>query len=209
MYLIENQTNMATGRQRRHPPIEQHTRRSFLLEYYRENRYRNLQLADIISHVVEFAQDHDGSKFIQRKMDEATEHRKEAVFREIKPHMVMLMKDTFGNFVVQKFFHLGNQAQQSFLLEVIQKDFVGLSMHKYGCRVVQTAIEKSTLESQCFMMQNTKTADLVKLAKDANGNHVLQKCFRFVALSLQVKMRKKKLGICVMDQSAMKHIHES
>ncbi|XP_055307464.1 pumilio homolog 2-like [Sitodiplosis mosellana] len=168
---------------RNHRAIAPH--RSFLLEDFRENRYPNLQLNEIVAHVVEFAKDHDGSKFIQRKMDEATDTRKEALFREMQPHLLMLMKDTFGNFVVQKFFDIGTQPQRQELLRLIQTDFMALSMHKYGCRVVQTAIQKSTLPEQIFIMQFASPSDFVQLARNANGNHVIQKCFHYVPQMLQ------------------------
>lgn len=161
--------------------------RSFLLEDFRENRYPNLQLNEIVSHVVEFATDHDGSKFIQRKLDDATENRKEAIYREMREHMLELMKDTFGNFVVQKFFDIGTEMQRFELLQLIHTDFMALCVHKYGCRVVQTAIEKSSLTNQIVILQAAANRDFGILAKNSNGNHVIQKCFRCVPPHLQVK----------------------
>lgn len=162
------------------------THRSFLLDDFRENRYPNLQLNEIVSHVVEFATDHDGSKFIQRKLDDATENRKDAIYREMKENMLALMKDTFGNFVVQKFFDVGTEVQRFELLQLIRTDFLELCMHKYGCRVVQTAIEKSPLPNQIFILQAADNRDFSVLAKNSNGNHVMQKCFRCVPPHLQV-----------------------
>lgn len=171
---------------RNHRVFGQNSHHSFLLEDFRENRYPNLQLNEIVSHVIEFARDHDGSKFIQRKLDDATEYRKDSIFREMRPYLLMLMKDTFGNFVVQKFFDIGTDAHRLELVELIRIEFMALSVHKYGCRVVQTAIEKMGTY-QNFLLLNDST-DFTLLAKNANGNHVIQKCFRCVHEELKVQV---------------------
>lgn len=159
---------------------------SLLLGDYRDNRYQNLQLTDIFSHVVEFSCDHEGSKFIQRKLDEATVNRKEAIFRECRRYLVMLMTDTFGNFVMQKFLEIGTEQHRYEILTSIQRNFMMLSHHKYGCRVVQKAIEISGMAGQSFLLQCLDPDEVNHLAKDSNGNHVIQKCFRCVPVFIQV-----------------------
>lgn len=194
--MAARQNRPQRNRQPRNNRWMQNTSRSFLLEDFRENRYPNLQLNEIVSHVVEFATDHDGSKFIQRKMDDATENRKEAIFREMRPQMPILMKDTFANFVVQKFFDVGNESQKMELLKLIRDEFMVLSVHKYGCRVVQKAIEKSATIHQTYILMHPQH-DYVQLARNANGNHVLQKCFRCVNMILKVKIVTTKISILI------------
>lgn len=160
--------------------------RSILLEDYRTHRYPNLQLNEIISHVVEFAKDFDGSKFIQRKLDDATENRKEAIFREMRPHLHTLAMDTFGNFVVQKFFDVGSESQKETIITLIRGNFGIFSLNKYACRVVQTAIEKSSRIHQMSII-NSATGDQIQtLISDPNGNHVIQKFFRCCLPDVQV-----------------------
>lgn len=117
-------------------PIAQN-HRSILLENFRENRCPDLQLNQIVSHMVEFATDRDGSEFIQRKLDDVTENHKEVIYQEMKKHVLILMKDAFGNLVVTKFLEIGTQTQRIELFQIIRNNFAKLCEHKYGCLVVQ------------------------------------------------------------------------
>ena len=58
-----------------------------------------------------FAQDQHGSRFIQQ-LEHATTEEKELIFNEIKNDLIMLMNDVFGNYVVQKVFEHGGNAER-------------------------------------------------------------------------------------------------
>lgn len=163
------------------------TSRSFLLDDFKGDRYESLQLTDIVSHVVEFASDADGSKFIQIKLNDATDSRKEMIFREMRPYLRRLMSNTFGNFVVQKFFDIGTMRHKLDIIEEIRFNFQMLSLHKYGCRVVQKAIESSSMQYLNYLLQVIDRESAIRLAKDSSGNHVIQKIFRVAPLNIQVR----------------------
>jgi soluble P-type ATPase len=57
-------------------------------------------LQDIFGHIVEFSSDQHGSRFIQQKLEEATDEEKQRVFDEIVPtKTTQLIQDVFGNYV--------------------------------------------------------------------------------------------------------------
>ena len=111
---------------------------------HRNNRYPNIQLRDLASHVVEFSQDQHGSRFIQQKLERATPADKQLVFQvrerkaafkgftiyvkricnsffqEISAAAYSLMTDVFGNYVIQKFFEYGTPEQKSALVQKVQ-----------------------------------------------------------------------------------------
>lgn len=87
--------------------------------------------------MVEFSRDQQGSRFIQHKLDSAGKEERERVFSEIKPEAVLLMKDVFGNYVIQKFFDFGNQMHKTFFLNHMRGKIFELSTHVYACRVIQ------------------------------------------------------------------------
>ncbi|XP_031630338.1 pumilio homolog 2-like [Contarinia nasturtii] len=173
------------SRQRQSQFRNRNTTRSHLLEDFRSHRYPNLQLNEIVSHTVEFARDHDGSKFIQRKLDDATENRKDAIFREMRPHLVSLTMDAFANFVVQKFFDVGNESQKHEIVALLRNGFVQFSLNKYACRVVQKAIEKSTVMQQISIFGDVSQDQILRLFVDSNGNHVIQKFFTCTFFDIQ------------------------
>jgi len=86
---------------------------------------------------VEFSGDQHGSRFIQLKLESANSDEKEQVFREIEQDAIQLMKDVFGNYVIQKFFEHGNQVQKKLLAEKMKGKMISLSLQTYACRVVQ------------------------------------------------------------------------
>jgi mRNA-binding protein PUF3 len=78
--------------------------RSALLDEFRSTSKSNkrFELKHIYGHIVEFSGDQHGSRFIQEKLETANSDEKDQVFREIEPNAVQLMKDVFGNYVIQK-----------------------------------------------------------------------------------------------------------
>lgn len=79
---------------------------------FSNSRLPCLTLHDLMNHIVEFAQDQYGSRFIQQKLEQASVVDKTSVFREILPYAYNLMIDVFGNYVIQKFFELGTPEQK-------------------------------------------------------------------------------------------------
>ncbi|KAF5399549.1 Maternal protein pumilio [Paragonimus heterotremus] len=153
--------------------------RSFLLEEFRNSRIASLTLRDLRNHVVEFAQDQYGSRFIQQKLEQASAVDKTAVFREILPHAYNLMVDVFGNYVIQKFFELGTPEQKQILGQRIRGQVLSLSLQMYGCRVIQKAVESVPLDMQITIIKELDGC-VLKCVKDQNGNHVVQKCVESV-----------------------------
>lgn len=178
---------------RRHGQNDQENR-SILLEDFLRGRYPQMELNEIIRHVCAFACDREGSKFIQTKLDDATDQHKLLIFHEMQPNLLMLMTDRFANYIVQKFIEIGNIAQRQVILAHVQLHLMVLSRHKYGCRVVQRAIEYTTNYYQEHdILRQFYGPNVVALAQDAHGNHVVQFLFRSVMDPIQVGKTNKNM----------------
>ncbi|KAJ0268912.1 hypothetical protein COL922a_014781, partial [Colletotrichum nupharicola] len=70
-------------------------------------------------------------------METANSDEKEQVFQEVLPNCMQLSQDIFGNYVVQKLFEHGNQAQKKLLVQRMKGNILSLSSAPYGCRVIQ------------------------------------------------------------------------
>jgi mRNA-binding protein PUF3 len=160
-------------------------------------------LKDIYNHVVEFSGDQHGSRFIQQKLETANSDEKEQLFKEVLPNSVQLMKDVFGNYVIQKLFEHGNQVQKKLLASTMKGKVSDLSVQTYACRVVQKvtmtheelephsglfdricwlhiqALEHVLVEQQAELTRELEH-DILRVVKDANGNHVIQKIIEIV-----------------------------
>lgn len=150
-----------------------------LLEEFKSNKTRCLELSEIASHVVEFSSDQYGSRFIQQKLETATDEEKNMVFEEIMPQALPLMTDVFGNYVVQKFFEHGTAGQIRELADQLNGHVLALSLQMYGCRVIQKAIEVVDLDQQTRMVQELD-GHVMRCVRDQNGNHVIQKCIECI-----------------------------
>lgn len=69
--------------------------------------------ANIFIHQFEF-------RFIQQKLERATEQEKEVVFAQVARQASDLMTDVFGNYVIQKFFEYGTPEHKNCLTLAIK-----------------------------------------------------------------------------------------
>lgn len=91
--------------------------------------------------------------------------------------VINLIKDRFGNYVFQKVFERGTEKQKKMLIDELWGKVYELSMHAYGCRVIQKQIEfisGNKKEEEIFM--NEVLVAPLELIQNQNGNHVIQKC---------------------------------
>lgn len=153
--------------------------RSRLLEEFRAQRFPHLQIRDLANHIVEFAQDQHGSRFIQQKLERATISEKQMVFAEVMGSAQALMTDVFGNYVIQKFFEFGTPEQKAELVRRLRNQVLPLSLQMYGCRVIQKALETADLDNQRDLARELD-GHVIKCVKDQNGNHVVQKVIETV-----------------------------
>merc|ERR1719493_181367 len=141
-------------------------------------------LQDIVAEglVADLATDQNGSRFIQTKLEEATEAEKQAVFEQILPETLRLCTDVFGNYCIQKFFEYGTPEQKQQLSQKIKHRVLPLSLQMYGCRVVQKILESVDSETQKALISELD-GHVLECVKDQNANHVIQKCIEQVSNS--------------------------
>lgn len=196
VYPPSNGVPLGQPNHRAHENVK--AKQSTLLEQYKllPKNKNKWALSQIAGHVVEFCGDQQGSRFIQFKLDTANSDEKEMLFQELESNAVQLMKDVFGNYVLQKLFEHGSQLQKKALAGQMKGKMVDLSTQSYGCRVVQKVCEITTMmrhlgtnEAQAFdyilVEQQAELVaelapDILRVIKDTNGNHVIQKVIGLV-----------------------------
>ena len=70
-----------------------------------------------MGHVYDFSLDQHGSRFIQQKLEGISDAELDAAFQEVLPHIMPLMNDVFGNYVVQKFLEHGSDRHRDAVAE--------------------------------------------------------------------------------------------
>ncbi|KAJ3447136.1 pumilio [Anaeramoeba flamelloides] len=141
----------------------------------KKKKSNNFQLSEVIEFLPELCKDQFGSRFIQKKLQYATEKEKDEILNVIEYYLIYLIQHVFGNYVIQRFFEYGSNKHISRLVNMIFGHVFELSMDLYGCRVIQKALEVSDLLSKRKMVKELE-GNVLQLVYDQNGNHVIQKC---------------------------------
>ena len=131
--------------------------------------------------LIDCASDQHGSRFLQEMLSSGNVSQIEGIQKVLLPHTRMLMRDVFGNYVIQRIWemNLRNVEKQNELMSYITHDVISLSLHMYGCRVIQKALECGTVDIQWRIMSEIQ-GYVLHLIQDQNGNHVIQKILQIV-----------------------------
>ncbi|KAH7353000.1 hypothetical protein KP509_19G074400 [Ceratopteris richardii] len=168
-------------------------------------------LEDLRGNIYTLAKHQHGCRVLQKKLDEAKFEDIEKIFEEIKDHVVQLMTDPFGNYLVQKLFDACNESHRTAILDAVTRnnDLINISLNI--TRAVQKLIETMQTRDQTSMLISCLKCGVVTLIKDLNGNHVVQRCLQCLqiddnqfifdaAASHCVEIATHKHGCCVMQR---------
>ncbi|XP_016469600.1 pumilio homolog 12-like [Nicotiana tabacum] len=185
------------------------------LKFHRRSQSQEYNLIDdFAGRIYLMAKDQNGCRFLQRKFAEGTSEHVEKIFPEIIVHIVELMIDPFGNYLVQKLLEVCNEDQRMQILHAITRkagDLVMISCDMHGTRAVQKVIETLKTPEQFSMIVSSLKPGLVNLIKDMNGNHVAQRCLQYLtpeyseflfeaAITNCVELASDRHGCCVLQK---------
>jgi len=125
-----------------------------------------------------------GSMFLQITLKERNPEETSSIFHAILPVVRQLAYDQFGNFVVQKLLENSDEDQREALSQELSIDAMKTCNEKYGCRVMQKAIEVLDAEMQTKVVSTIKASpeNVMTCIKSMHGNHVIQVCVQKMPL---------------------------
>ncbi|XP_073124190.1 uncharacterized protein [Henckelia pumila] len=138
-------------------------------------------LSEAQGYIYHIAKDQHGCRFLQRMFDEGTSRDVQIIYNEIIDHVVELMMNPFGNYLMQKLLEVCNEEQRmNILLRVTEEpgELVRISLNTHGTRVVQKLIETLKTRQQISLVISALEPGFLALIKDLNGNHVVQRCLQ-------------------------------
>ncbi|KAJ0231139.1 putative pumilio 7 [Hirschfeldia incana] len=138
-------------------------------------------VCDVQGYVYLMAKDQHGCRFLQRIFDEGTPVDAMVIFNEVIPHVVELMMDPFGNYLMQKLLDVCNEEQRTQIVLVATAEpgqLIRISLNAYGTRVVQRLVETIKTGKQVSLVKSALRPGFLDLIKDLNGNHVIQRCLQ-------------------------------
>ncbi|GMM32853.1 Mpt5 protein [Saccharomycopsis crataegensis] len=171
------------------------------------NKYKNVPFEQLESKILKLSVDQNGCRFLQKKLEDSTTDRKlviDIIYRKIKPSIYELVIDSFGNYLIQKIFEYLSEEQRTELIKLCSGRFDEISLNQHGTRALQKMIEYITTQEQTDLIVNNLSNHVVRLIKDLNGNHVIQKClFKFNSKNCQFIIN----GICSSVVEVATHRH--
>ncbi|XP_042486446.1 pumilio domain-containing protein C4G8.03c-like [Macadamia integrifolia] len=138
-------------------------------------------LMEVQGYIYFIAKDQHGCRFLQQKFDEGTAEDVEMIFNEIIKHVVELMINPFGNYLIQKLLDVCTEEQRMQILLMVTEEpgqLIKISLDTHGTRVAQKLIETLKTKQQILMFILALEPGFLVLINDLNGNHVIQHCLQ-------------------------------
>ncbi|KAJ7526598.1 hypothetical protein O6H91_16G014100 [Diphasiastrum complanatum] len=181
--------------------------------HHHQQQFKYTSLQDVEGRIFAIAKDQHGCRFLQRKFDEGDPEEMQKIFLEIIEHIIELMTDPFGNYLVQKLLEVCTEVQHMKILHAVTAkcQLVAISLNMHGTRAVQKLIETLKSPDQIGLVISSLRQGVVTLIKDLNGNHVVQRCLQrlnneeneFIfdaAASNCVEIATHRHGCCVLQR---------
>lgn len=134
----------------------------------------------IIVHLIQIASHKHGCCVLQKLLNKCSPYQIQKISNEILRNSVHLMKDQFGNYVIQYLISLDINGINLQLLRLVANELVPLSCGKFSSNVVEKCLKLNP--NGCTMNDNIhpllaaliNIQTLMSLIKDQYGNYVVQ-----------------------------------
>ncbi|KAJ8541166.1 hypothetical protein K7X08_001982 [Anisodus acutangulus] len=131
--------------------------------------------------MVTYANDQQGSKMLQAKLEKGNKEEIENVLSEVIDYVGDLMKNQSGSYVIQKLFVVCNEEQRTTIIQAITRSthqFIGICFSQHGARAMQKLLDNLSTPQQRSLILSAITPVAVALANDQSGQHVIQYCVK-------------------------------
>lgn len=137
--------------------------------------YVNESFEYFSENLLELGKDQMGCRFIQKKIEDEPISAKNHLFPSMIKYATSLMKDPFGNYLVQKIISYLSESEISQLIDVLKNDILEIGVNNHGTRVLQHLT--SYLKSKPLIMKFIQIIIpfVIPLIKDSNGSHIVLK----------------------------------
>ncbi len=139
------------------------------------NSYINEDYDYLCTNIFLLSKDQIGCRFLQKKLSDEPDIATNLFFKAVMPYSLPLMKDPFGNYLIQKLITNLDETQLLSFIQIISKEILDIGCNPHGTRVVQHMIGflKTKNLRDCFLRMISPY--IINLLKELNGTHIVQK----------------------------------
>ena len=139
------------------------------------NIYLNESLEYLAFNILPLSQDQAGCRFLQEKIENDPKNTVKIFFNNLMPNIIIIMKDPFGNYLVQKLYPYLSPEDINIILEKISNDIFDLGSNNHANRCIQNIINHLSNKDLVNKFLNLIKPHIISLLKDMHGVHVVNK----------------------------------
>jgi len=123
-----------------------------------------------------------GCRVVQRVLEHGSEADKAAIMDELHECSNMLITDQYGNYVTQHVIEKGKREDKAKIIEIVTRELLVYSKHKFASNVVEKCIQCGTPEELTLIRKGLSVpgddlnSPMPLMIKDQYGNYVIRKC---------------------------------
>ena len=155
------------------------------------------------------AKTQSGSKKLQQMISKSRPEEIEKIVETVAEFMGELMIDKYGNYMCQTLVQSCSAAQRLKLLQGMRGNLIRIACDVRGTHALQNLIALSNLNEEEMIYQQCFAGAVVRLSKDLNASHVIQRLLVTVKNSYFIvkeilghvkELAMDKLGLCVIKK---------
>ena len=139
------------------------------------NTYLNESIEYLSYNIFLLAKDQAGCRFLQEKLEQEPEKASESFYRSIIPFVLPLVKDAFGNYLIQKLCYYLSPDKIKKFLEILAPNILDVGANNHGTRVIQHLISFLSTKELINYFLNCLKPYVIPLMKELNGTHIINK----------------------------------
>ena len=138
------------------------------------NTYLNASLEYLSYNIQPLAKDQAGCRFLQEKLEQDP-NAANSFYKAILPHIINLVKDPFGNYLIQKLCNYLDEEGIKKIIEIISPNILDIGSNSHGTRVIQHLVNFLKTKELVDYFMNVLKPHVIALLKELNGTHIINK----------------------------------
>ena len=137
--------------------------------------YLNESYEYLAHNIYPLAKDQAGCRFLQKKLEDEPQIATSFFYPAILPYVLPLVKDPFGNYLIQKLCYTLTPEQILQLLKILSTNILDIGANSHGTRVIQHIINFLKTPELIQYFITIIQPHVIPLLKELNGTHIIQK----------------------------------